>query len=124
MSDHASHYVRYQDFLRTDPRRGGGDALEFGHDWRGPDGRYRVCWYQDTGELTAERLSDTEPLDLEDFHRGVTGPVHVIGHIHSRARLNRLIGAWPNVTLPPPHTLARLRELVARQPELRPVPDG
>lgn len=53
---------------------------------------------------------------------GITGPVHVIG-IASRDQLDRLIGPWPNVTLPPPHTLARLRELFARRPELRPVPD-
>lgn len=121
MSDQASHYVRYRDFLHTDPRRRG-DALEFGHDWRGPDGRYRVCWYHDTGELTAERLSETEALDLEDFHQGISGPVYVIGRIPTRAQLERLIGRWPDLTLPPPHTLARLCELVARRPELRPVP--
>jgi len=60
--------ICYRDFLDADERRRG-DALEFGHDWRGPEGRYRVCWYQHTGELTAERLSETQPLALEDFHR-------------------------------------------------------
>ncbi len=123
VSDQANHYVRYRDFLDADPRRRG-DALEFGHDWRGPEGRYRVCWYQDTGELTAERLSATEPLDLEDFHQGISGPVHLIARIPSRAQLDRLLGTWPNISLDRPHTIARLRELLGGRPQLRPVPDA
>ncbi len=123
MSSQASHYTRYRDFLDADERRRG-DALEFGHDWRGPQGRYRVCWYQDTGELTAERLSETQPLDLEDFHQGVAGPVLIIGRIPSRAQLDRLLGTWPQLTLEPPRNIRRLRELIADTPQLRPVPDA
>jgi hypothetical protein len=121
VSPQASQYARYRDFLDADARRRG-DALEFGHDWRGPGGRYRVCWYQDTGELTAERLSDTQPLELEDFHHGVEGPVFVLARIPSRAQLDRLVGAWPQVALEPPRTIARLRERIANRPQLRPVP--
>ena len=49
-------YARYSDFLGEDPRRRG-NALELGHDWRDGDARYRVCWYEETGELTSERLA-------------------------------------------------------------------
>jgi hypothetical protein len=64
-------YARYADFLDADPRRRA-DALELGHDWREGSDRYRVCWYEHTGELTAERLSSPADLDLEDFHRGIS----------------------------------------------------
>lgn len=61
------YYTTYRDFLNSDPRREG-SALEFGHNWKDEHGRrYRVCWYEQTGELTAEALSDTEPLYAEDF---------------------------------------------------------
>jgi hypothetical protein len=122
VSPQVSLYARYRDFLDVDARRRG-DALEFGHDWRGPGGRYRVCWYQETGELTAERLSETQALDLEDFHRGIEGPVFVLARIPSRAQLDRLLGAWPQVALESPRTIARLRGLIAARPQLRPVPE-
>jgi hypothetical protein len=62
-----------EEFLDADSRRRG-DALQFSHRWRDGDGRYRVCWYEQTGELTAERLAEHAELDLEDFHVGVDGP--------------------------------------------------
>jgi hypothetical protein len=83
-----------------------------------------ACSRSATGELTAERLANTESLNLEDFPQGISGPVYVIGRIPSRAQLDRLIGRWPDLTLPPLHTLPQLRELVARRPELLSVPDG
>lgn len=101
-------YPRYADFLEADPRRKG-DALELGHDWHDGDERYRVCWYEETGELTAERLTSDQELELEDFHRGVAGPVEIIARVHSRERLNELLGAWPSADRP--HTLDRLRKL-------------
>jgi hypothetical protein len=101
-------YARYADFLDADCRRRG-DALELGHDWRGGRDRFRVCWYVGTGELTAERLSREAPLDLEDFHRGVVGPVEVIGRFATRGQLDRALGAWPNTTPGKPRTLAWLR---------------
>lgn len=102
-------YPRYGDFLEADPRRKG-DALELGHDWRDGDERYRVCWYEETGELTAERLGSDQELELEDFHRGVAGPVEIIARVQSRERLNQLLGEWPNIP-DRPHTLGRLRKV-------------
>jgi len=87
-------YVRYRDFLAADPRRRG-DAFELGHQWRDGHERYRVCWYEETGELTAERLAEDAELDLEDFHKGVEGPVEVLAHIETREELERLLGPWP-----------------------------
>lgn len=88
-------YAHYEEFLDADPRRRG-DALEFGHRWRDGDGRYRVCWYEQTGELTAERLAEGAELELEDFHAGVEGPVEVLARIKTRAELERLVGPWPH----------------------------
>lgn len=106
------HYVRYQDFLDADPRRRG-DALELGHHWRDDgDGRYRVCWYEATGELTAERLDPDCELEPEDFHRGISGPVEILRHIEDRAELDSLLGRWPNIVPGEPRTLARVRELL------------
>lgn len=86
--------ARSRDFLAADPRRRG-DALELGHRWRDEKGRYRVCWYQETGELTAERLAEDAELDLEDFHEGVNGPVEVLARVQTREELERLVGPWP-----------------------------
>lgn len=104
-------YVRYQDFLDADPRRKD-DALELGADWRDGDARYRVCWYEHTHELTAERLSLTEDLKIEDFHHGVSGPVEVISLIATRDELSMLLGDWPNIAPNQPRTLTRLRQLL------------
>lgn len=105
-------YVRYQDFLDADPRRTQ-DALELGADWRDGDVRYRVCWYEHTHELTAERLSDTEPLSVEDFHHGVAGPVEVLSMIASRDELTALLGQWPNIAPNQPRTLNWLKGVLA-----------
>ena len=115
--DDTSHpvYVRYEDFLDADPRRCG-DALELGIDWRDGEDRYRACWYEATGELTLERLSDAERLDLEDFYRGVSGPVEVLRRIPDRRELDRLLGAWPNSVPGGPRTVERLRAMVHDEP--------
>lgn len=106
------HYVRYQDFLEADPRRRG-DALELGHQWRDGTHRYRVCWYEETGELTIERLDADGSLELEDFHGGVSGPVEVIREVKDRQTLEALLGRWPNIAPGEPRTLSRLRERLA-----------
>lgn len=110
-------YARYADFQAADPRRRRGDAYELGADWC--DGRhsYRACWYQQTGELTLERLSDSEPLAVENFDQGVQGPVEVLAHIPTRAELSLLLGEWPNIAPDQPRTVSRLRALVAGRPE-------
>ncbi|MGH2961007.1 MAG: hypothetical protein ACRDL3_02260 [Solirubrobacterales bacterium] len=108
-------YVRYADFLDAHPGRRG-DALELGHDWRDGDDRYRVCWYSGTGELTIERLASNAELALEDFHRGVAGPVEVIARFTSRAELERVLGRWPNAAPDQPRTVDALRELARRTP--------
>ncbi len=115
--DDTSHpaYVRYEDFLDADPRRRG-DALELGIDWRDGEDRYRACWYEATGELTLERLSRSERLDLEDFYRGVSGPVEILRRIPDRGELDRLLGAWPNSVPGGPRTVERLRALVHEEP--------
>lgn len=105
-------YRRYEDFLDADPRRRRGDALELGADWRDGDGRYRVCWYEQTGELTFERLAPDLSLDPEDFHRGVAGPVEIVALIRDRTRLDRLLGEWPNVAVGLPRRLDSLRRLI------------
>lgn len=107
-------YARYSDFLGEDPRRRG-NALELGHDWRDGDERYRVCWYEETGELTSERLAAGAVADLEDFHQGVAGPVEVLALIPKREDLDALVGQWPHVAPNQPRTLRWLREL-ARNP--------
>ena len=115
--DDSSHpvYVRYEDFLDADARRRG-DALELGHDWRDGRHRHRVCWYEATGELTLERLSDSDRLELEDFYRGVSGPVEILRRIPTRGELDRLLGAWPNVAVREPRTVPRLRALLDGEP--------
>lgn len=107
-------YVRYEDFLRADPRREG-NALELGADWRDGDDRYRLCWYEQTNELTLERLSDEEPLDLEDFHRGIAGPVEILPGVRDRAQLEALLGPWPQASAGEQRDVRRLRELVEHQ---------
>lgn len=106
-------FERYDDFLAADPRRTG-EALELGADWRDGDGRYRVCWYEETTELTFERLSNDEGLDLEDFHRGIAGPIEVVALVEDRGALDALLGEWPNVAVGLPRTLGSLRELLGR----------
>lgn len=106
-------YARYADFLEADRRRKG-NALELGHDWRDGDERYRVCWYEETGELTVERLGSARRLDLDDFHRGIAGPVEIVGHVRSREELTELLGEWPNIAPDQPRTLAWLRQLARR----------
>jgi hypothetical protein len=103
-------YARYDEFLDADPRRRG-NAFEFGHRWRDGDGRYRVCWYEETGELTAERLAKDAKLELEDFHAGIDGPVEILARIETRAELERLIGPWPHA-LDGISDLAELRALL------------
>lgn len=105
-------YACYADFLAADPRRRG-NALELGIDWRDRGGRYRACWYQDTGELTLERLSPSDRLDLEDFHTGISGPVEILRHVPTRQELSALLGAWPSIAPGEPRTVKRLRELIA-----------
>ena len=103
-------YARYSDFLDEDPRRRG-NALELGHDWRDGDERYRVCWYEETGELTSERLAADAVPDLDDFHQGVAGPVEVLALLSKREDLEALMGRWPHVAPNQPRTLHWLREL-------------
>jgi hypothetical protein len=111
MPEQPDHDASYRDFLDSDRRRYG-NALEFGHNWTDESGRrYRVCWYEETGELTAERLSDAEQLDVEDFYQGVAGPIEIIARISTRAQVDRLIGPWPHAVPGYPRTLACLREL-------------
>ncbi len=109
-------YARYEDFQAADPRRRG-DAYELGADWCDQQHRYRACWYQQTGELTLERLSDSEPLAVEDFYQGVQGPVEILAHIPTRAELSLLLGEWPNIAPGQPRTVTHLRALVARRPQ-------
>lgn len=105
-------YTSYDAFLNADSRRRG-DALELGSNWRDGALNYRACWYEETGELTAERLTDRQQ-DLEDFHRGVSGPIHILGRVPDRQALTALLGEWPNVAPGEPRTLQRLRHLAAR----------
>lgn len=114
-------YVRYVDFLEAHPGRHG-DALELGHDWRDGDERYRVCWYSETGELTIERLDPDAVLTLEDFHRGIAGPVEVIAHFASRADLEAAVGRWPNAAPDKPRTVEALRELARQSQPATPLP--
>lgn len=114
MSDEpAGHpvYVRYQDFLDADPRRTH-NALELGTDWRDGDARYRICWYEQTHELTAERLTTTHQLAIEDFHHGISGPVHVLT-LTTRDELSAVLGEWPNIAPNQPRTLAWLKHQLA-----------
>ena len=104
-------YARYAEFLQADPRRRG-DALELGADWVDRGARYRACWYEQTGELTLERLSSSEPMAVEDFSQGVSGPVEILRRIQTRAELTRLLGRWPNIAPREPRTVKRLRELL------------
>lgn len=104
-------YASYTEFLAADPRRRG-DALELGIDWREGAVRYRVCWYEHTGELTLERLS-SRGLDLEDFYAGVSGPVEILSRVPTRRELSALLGRWPNIAPGEPRTVKRLRELLA-----------
>lgn len=106
-------YEHYADFLASDPRRLG-DALELGANWSDGGRLYRACWYSETGELTVEQISTTEPLDLEDFHRGIAGPVEVVTHVPDRRELDALVGRWPDVAAGLPRTLATLRQLIGR----------
>ena len=108
-------YARYADFLRADPRREG-DALELGADWRDGDALYRVCWYEGTGELTLERLSADDEADLEDFHRGVSGPVEILRRIATRGQFDALLGEWPNVAPGERRDVVHLREMLKRDP--------
>lgn len=107
-----SFYETHAAFLAADARRRG-DALELGHDWLDRDGRYRVCWYAATSELTAERLDPDASLDLADFNAGVSGPVRVLAVIRTRHELESLVGRWPAVGRARPRTLARLRALIS-----------
>jgi hypothetical protein len=107
-------FAGYQDFLSADPRRRDGRTLEIGIDWRDGERRFRVCYYTATGELTAEQLAADEPLDLEDFERGIAG-VEVVAVIPTRAELDRMLGPWPAVERCRPRTAERLRELVGHR---------
>lgn len=106
----ARRYQCYRDFLTEDERRRT-RAVEIGHDWKDGAARFRVCFYPDTNELTAERLAEGESLDLEDFERGIAS-VEIVGVLRDRAELNRLLGPWPTLDRCRPRTLARLKELV------------
>lgn len=101
----------YAGFLAEDPRRIG-DALELGHDWRGDGSRWRVCWYAATGELTAEGVADPAALEIEDFHAGITGPVHVLAVIRTQHELEARLGRWPSMDHARPRSLARLHQLI------------
>lgn len=116
-------YVRYADYLDADPGRRG-DALELGHDWRDGGDRYRACWYPATGELTIERLDPDAELALEDFHRGIAGPVEVLARFASRAELERALGPWPNAAPDHPRSVESLRELTRRDSPSTPGPSG
>lgn len=113
-------YVSYADFLDGDGRRRG-NALELGHDWRDGDERYRVCWYEETGELTCERLAAGDMPDLENFHEGIAGPIEVLRVLATRQALEDLIGRWPNVAPNQPRTMRWLRDLIR---ELGPAETG
>lgn len=105
-------YVRYKDFLDADPRRKH-DAIELGTDWRDGNARYRVCWYEQTHELTAERLSRTDPLAIDDFYHGISGPVEILSMIASHDELSKVLGDWPNIAPNQPRTLVWLKQLLA-----------
>lgn len=105
--------LSYETFLRQDRRRRG-DALELGADFTDDaEGRYRVCWYAETGELTIEQI-DPDALDLEDFDKGVLA-VEITARL-DRPSLERRLGAWPQIEHCRPRTLARLRERLAAAP--------
>ena len=104
-------YESYAEFLAADPRRRG-DALELGADWEQDCIRHRACWYEHTGEVTLERLSDSEPVAMDDFHQGVSGQVEILRHVATREELARLLGAWPNIAPREPRTVRRLRKLL------------
>jgi hypothetical protein len=107
-----SLYLCYEHFLAADDRRRG-DVLECGTDWSGQGtARYRVCFYEQTGELTAERLSDEQTLDVEDFHRGVTGPIEILARLRDRAQLETALGEWPRLALVRRRDIGLLRELL------------
>lgn len=113
MSRKTSPILPYQEFLAAVPGRRG-DALEIGHDFTDEhDNRYRVAWYAHTGELTFERITDPDTLDLEDFHHGIA-TAQVIAQL-DRAELEDRLGAWPQVEHCQPRTLARVRELLTTQ---------
>ncbi|MDO8213915.1 hypothetical protein [Conexibacter sp. CPCC 206217] len=112
-------YETYADFLLADPRRDG-DALECGHDWLDNDNvRYRVCWYSATGELTLERLSRPLALELEDFAAGISGPIEILAILPTRARMERVLGTWPQLALLRSRRVADLRSQVTLRPTLR-----
>ena len=100
----------YEWFLAGDRRRRG-NALEIGHDFSADDGQWRVCWYEETGELTLEGVEVAE-FDVDDFHAGISGPVQVLGVVESQRRLETLLGRWPAVELWRPRTVDRLRQLI------------
>ncbi|MDP2710344.1 MAG: hypothetical protein Q8O56_03920 [Solirubrobacteraceae bacterium] len=105
-------YEHYADFLAGDSRREG-DALELGANWSDGGKFYRACWYAETGELTFERISAAEPLDLEDFHHGIAGPVEIVTRVPDRRTLDALVGRWPDIAAGLPRRLEALRQLIA-----------
>lgn len=110
----------YHAFLTADARRRA-DALEVGHDFTDDaQGRYRVCFYVETGEVTIERLTGPDALDIEDFDTGIAS-VEVLRAALSRAELDRALGPWPAVERCHPRTLDRLHELLGARLRLRAV---
>lgn len=85
--------------------------MELGNDWYEGNERYRVCWYSQTGELTSERLSSAPDLALEDFHRGIVGPIEILSRFQSRSELEQAIGPWPLPASDSRRSLNSLRRL-------------
>jgi hypothetical protein len=116
-------YQTYAEFLDADDRRHHGKAYECRHDWHDEHGhRHRVCWYAETGELTLEQLSEHQPLDLEDFAAGVTGPIEILTHFDTRTDFERTMGPWPELPRLPARSVDALRAHLAKHPHLRLVP--
>lgn len=105
--------VTYEAFLAADSRRTGDAALEIGHDFTDAEGRrYRIAWYRGTGELTFERLRGDSFESLTTSYDDGIASVEVVAQLEF-AKLEELLGEWPDVVHCEPRTLARVRARLA-----------
>ena len=101
----------YEEFLAADERRRRG-ALELGHNLSARDACWRACWYEQTGELTIEAITNAAAIRADDFYAGISGPVTVLATIASQVELERILGSWPLLEIWRPRTRRRLHDLV------------
>lgn|SRR5215471_6500651 len=113
MSDSTSRYPTVEAFYDADEARRRSPELDYGVWWRAAGVVYRVTWVEATGELVAVQLTPahveafTVPdaalgeLDLFGFgvavYGGEAGEVAVLGVVHGREVVERLLDGWAEV---------------------------